>query len=147
MIFRRAAAGEQILLIQDGYGNWGFPKGHVEPGEEVVGGALRECMEETGLERLQVMDGLGSTDWFFRSEEVLVHKYCDYFLIEADPHERATPEESEGIQSVVWLSPEAALGRITYENARHILELGLERLSEKLGSSGSRGAPDPRDDR
>lgn len=37
------------LLIQHHAGHWGFPKGHVEPGESMVETAMRELEEETGL--------------------------------------------------------------------------------------------------
>ena len=32
VVFRRIADGYAVLLIKDSYKNWGFPKGHVEPG-------------------------------------------------------------------------------------------------------------------
>jgi len=43
----------QLLLAQRSRGSykgrWGFPGGHLEPGETVVAGALRELEEETGV--------------------------------------------------------------------------------------------------
>jgi ADP-ribose pyrophosphatase YjhB (NUDIX family) len=46
--------GEEILLIrrgnQPGYGLWSMPGGYVDRGEVVERAAIREVMEETGLE-------------------------------------------------------------------------------------------------
>jgi ADP-ribose pyrophosphatase YjhB (NUDIX family) len=45
--------GEQILLVQrakpPGIGKWGFPGGHLEPGETVSACAVRELLEETAI--------------------------------------------------------------------------------------------------
>ena len=35
---------------------WDLPKGHVEPGETFLEGALRECYEETGLHHHENLD-------------------------------------------------------------------------------------------
>ncbi len=117
----------EVLLIRDSYGNWGFPKGHVESGESAEQAALRECREETGLERLQTIAFIGITDWYFRAGSALVHKYCDYFALKADPDERASPQRAEGIQACRWMSPGEALNQVTYENARQVLRRAVER--------------------
>jgi 8-oxo-dGTP pyrophosphatase MutT (NUDIX family) len=148
VVFRRARGGAfEALLIQDSYGNWGFPKGHVEPGETAAEAALRECREETGLGRLRLVGPLGTTDWYFRAGPTLVHKFCDYFLIEADADEAPHPQSGEGIRAVLWLPEGDALARITYANARRVLELALERLAAGVpgtphagGRAGDRAA-------
>lgn len=123
----RRADGDEVLLIKDSYGNWGFPKGHLEPGESGREAALRECREETGITRLEVRGLVASTDWYFRQGDSLIHKYCDYFLMEAAEGEEVSVQTSEGIQACVWLAPEDAMSTISYENARRVLESALER--------------------
>jgi 8-oxo-dGTP pyrophosphatase MutT (NUDIX family) len=122
---RRTGAALEVLLIEDGYGNWGFPKGHVETNERPEDAALRECGEEAGLARLRLSAAIGATDWYFRVGDALIHKFCDYFLVEADPLEEARPRHREGIRACVWLSPEEALSRVTHDNARHVLRRAL----------------------
>lgn len=39
----------KILMIFQNNGFWGFPKGHVEPGESEAETAVREVFEETGI--------------------------------------------------------------------------------------------------
>ena len=58
LLFRRRAAGLQVLLVHLGgpfwarkdLGAWSIPKGEVNPGEEFLGAARREFREETGLD-------------------------------------------------------------------------------------------------
>ncbi len=53
---RHTTDGWEFLLIEDFRGNWGFPKGHPEPGEEPKETAERELQEETGLFIKQWLD-------------------------------------------------------------------------------------------
>ena len=59
------AAGA-IALVRNGLGLpwWGFPKGHVEEGEEILAAARREVYEETGLGELALIRELGSYERF-----------------------------------------------------------------------------------
>ena len=44
----------KILMVQEAkekyYGQWNFPAGHVEEGENILEGAIREVKEETGCD-------------------------------------------------------------------------------------------------
>ena len=42
--------GEEVLMIRDRYGRWTFPKGHIEAGETAREAAVREVLEETGVQ-------------------------------------------------------------------------------------------------
>lgn len=49
----RTGEGRIVLVrraIEPGYGKWVFPGGYVDRGEELLGAALREAREESGLE-------------------------------------------------------------------------------------------------
>ncbi|UCC71073.1 MAG: NUDIX domain-containing protein [Gemmatimonadota bacterium] len=143
VIYRRIPeATLEVLLIKDGYGNWGWPKGHVEAGESLEAAALRECREETGLTRLEVKAWVGTTDWYFRGAGALIHKFCDYFLVEADPGEVALPQRAEGIQACCWLAAEEAAPRLTYANARQVLAAARERL-EPVATEARSASPAP----
>ena len=45
----------KFLILQSDYG-YDLPKGHVEPGEDIKGGAIRECWEETKLRPALIPD-------------------------------------------------------------------------------------------
>lgn len=50
----------QVLLIDEGGGFWGLPKGRQENGESLIETAMREIKEESGVEKAMLLGGLGS---------------------------------------------------------------------------------------
>ena len=140
MVIRPQAGGHHVLLIRDPYHNWGLPKGHLEEGEDAPTAAIREVREETGLTELELGPELGSIDWYFRKDEGLVHKFCSFFLMHWLDGE-AIPELSEGITECVWLAPEEALARVTYDNAREMIRVAVGRLDSASAVDGNGVAP------
>lgn len=117
----RVIGGElHVLLIRDPYRNWGLPKGHVEPGEDDRGAAVREVTEETGLDELVLGPSLMTIDWSFRFRGRRIHKYCAFFLM-ASASGTARPERREGISDCRWVRLGDALDTISYDNAREVL--------------------------
>ncbi|MGH7677863.1 MAG: NUDIX hydrolase [Gemmatimonadaceae bacterium] len=116
-----------FLLIRDSYGKWGFPKGHLERGERSETAALREVMEETGLRSLKLVGSLGTIDWFFQLHGDLIHKNCEYFLMETDVA-KTRPQESEGISACRWAHFGEANDLISYQNSREVLTRANEML-------------------
>lgn len=125
VVLRRIGGELHVLLIKDPYLNWGLPKGHVEPGEDEVGAAVREVGEETGLNTLVVGPELTTIDWVFRVRGRRVHKFCSFFLM-ASPHGKAVPEAGEGITDCRWVSLDEAVGTISYDNARQVLKVAVD---------------------
>lgn len=121
VVVRRAPDGSvRYLLIRDGYGHWGLPKGHLEDGETAEQAALRETSEETGLESLQSHGPVATIDWYFRLRGRLIHKFCHFFLLES-PHGQPVPQQDEGISECQWFGLDEALERVDYANAREVL--------------------------
>jgi len=112
--------GISVLLIRDGYGNWGFPKGHVEVGETDAQTARREIEEETGISDLELKRDLGTIKWEFRRPEGVVQKICRLFLFESSAGDPC-PQLEEGITRADWVKLEHAVGRISYQNTRDML--------------------------
>ncbi len=126
VVFRRGADGVvRFLLIRDSYKNWGFPKGHLEPGEPPAEAARREVAEETGLSDLVLHGPIQVIDWYFRFRGKTIHKYCHFFLFESrqgDP----VPQAEEGITDCAWHQLAEAVRTISYANARGVLERAAE---------------------
>jgi 8-oxo-dGTP pyrophosphatase MutT (NUDIX family) len=51
-------SGEVALVLNGKGAFWGFPKGHIDDGEDVMTAALREIEEETGLTDLTLVKQL-----------------------------------------------------------------------------------------
>jgi 8-oxo-dGTP diphosphatase len=50
VVVRRANGGEVLLVHRPKYDDWAWPKGKQDPGEHVSATAVREVLEETGVE-------------------------------------------------------------------------------------------------
>lgn len=129
VVFRSDPAGVRFLLIQDGHGNWGFPKGHIERGEDPGEAARREVAEEAGLTGLTLYAPLDTIDWFFRFRGRLIHKYCHFFLFESREGS-PVPQSDEGIRQCEWLGPGDAMETLTHDNARAVLRNAIARVHE-----------------
>lgn len=138
VVFRCDEHGAQYVLIYDQHGNWGFPKGHVEAGEDPADAARREVREETGLDRLVLHGPLGTIDWFFRERNRRIHKFCHFFLFEA-PSGVAVAQPEEGVRACGWYRADEALAKITHRNACEILKAAVARVREVCPRAGGSG--------
>lgn len=121
IVFRRDGARTFFLLIRDPYRNWGFPKGHLEQGEDPAAAAVREVAEETGIGAVELRAPVETIDWTFRFRGRQIHKVCHFFLMETTER-RTAPQSAEGITACRWATYEQATKMISYDNARAVLE-------------------------
>ncbi len=140
VVFRRFADGPKYLLILDGHGNWGFPKGHEETGESAEQTARREIQEETGLTALTLHASLPALEWTFRSGRTLVRKRCNYFLFESAVGETC-PQRDERVTRCVWFSYQDATQDLTFPNTSKLLEKAaaiVDRLNPSAAAADHR---------
>ena len=132
VVYRLDGGNPVFLLIRDSYQNWGFPKGHLEPGERAEDAALREVCEETGLSDVALRGTITTIDWYFRFRGRLIHKVCHFFLMEtAQTH--TSPLGAEGITACQWVAYDAAKSAISYANARLVLSRAQEMITGAPG--------------
>ena len=136
VVFRNEGAEPVYLLIRDSYQNWGFPKGHLEDGEEPDAAALREVAEETGLAKLAIRANVETIDWHFRFRGRLIHKVCHFYLMEA-ADSATKPQRSEGITACKWARFDDATKMLSYANAREVLTHAHALLSSNGTSNSS----------
>ncbi|WP_127997177.1 nucleotide triphosphate diphosphatase NUDT15 [Piscinibacter defluvii] len=79
-----------------GAGTWAFPGGHLEFGESPETCAIREVLEETGLEVQNLHPGPFSSDVFVEEGK----HYVTLFVLGACPH--GEPEVCEPLKCLRW---------------------------------------------
>jgi 8-oxo-dGTP pyrophosphatase MutT (NUDIX family) len=94
--------------------DWTFPKGKVEPGEDEETAALREVFEETGF-RCRAGHYLGRR--YVRDRRGRL-KTVSYWVMKRLSGSFMANEE---VDNLLWLTPDAALGRLSYEHDRRLL--------------------------
>lgn len=128
VVYRIDGAEPLFLLIRDSYKNWGFPKGHLESGEQAEEAALREVREETGLESVSLRGTISTIDWYFRFRGKLIHKVCHFYLMETS-QAATSPQGTEGITACQWVGYAEATSAISYANARQVLQRAHEMIN------------------
>lgn len=121
-------AGRVVLTSRRTFGGalkWGLPKGLVEPGESVAGGACREATEETGLQ-VEIVCPLPTIDYWYvdTAASTRVHKFVHYFLMrptggDAAAHDAETEE-------VAALDPEVALAQASFRSEQEVIRAALQ---------------------
>lgn len=101
-------------------GHWDFPKGHIEKGEREGETVNREVREETGISQLTIIPGFReAVRYFFQKEGKKVFKEVVFYLAQAKTKNVQISFEHLGFE---WLPFEKALVKITYKNAKEILQ-------------------------
>lgn len=116
----QGGAPRYLLLKSAVHGTWGAPKGHLEPGEGALAGAIRETLEETGIRDLQVIEG-------FRRDlayEVSTRKRGSYtkrvtYFLALTP--KATHVQSDEHDDSGWFTLHEAMARVSYEGFKQVL--------------------------
>lgn len=116
---QKTAQGWKVLLVQHHSGSWwGFPKGHMEAGEQPKETAQRELLEETGLHLVRWMDHPEIVETYqFHLKGRDIQKKVIYFLAEVDGPLRIQPEE---LVAARWVAITQAESLATFEGMKRI---------------------------
>ena len=111
---------EVALVHREVYKDWGFPKGKLDPGEQLPQTAVREVLEEAGLKvrlgrklgviEYQVGDGLDKE----------VHYWASKVTDKAAAKQRFSPNQE--IAKVEWIAAKEAVKLLSYEHDQNLLE-------------------------
>jgi 8-oxo-dGTP pyrophosphatase MutT (NUDIX family) len=137
------SAGGAVISVRDGSAfvamiatrgrtRWGLPKGAVSEGETSEQAALREVLEETGLEA-EIIKPLDTIEYFFRAGDTLIHKKVDFYLM---MHRGGTmkPQLSE-VDDVEWVELSEAIQRASFPSEKRLLEVAQHDLEPSRTSS------------
>lgn len=131
VLWRAAVAGPEFLLLQNRrHGTWSFAKGHLEGGESLIAGAIREVAEETGivLGPADLIEDFADTSIYQPGESGSDFKRVVYFLA-AGAITSAQLQLSEEHQNSCWLAQSAAVLRLEHQDLKRTLIRAALRLS------------------
>ena len=123
VIFNATPDGPRILLIFDQYGQWTFPKGHLEASETSAAAAIREVYEETGIQG--ELGALVQTIYYdVVKKGRTLRKQVDFFVMHTTQH-TVTLQASEGISDYRWGDATTAMTLLSYDQMKAVLTAAL----------------------
>ncbi|MEI6663125.1 MAG: NUDIX hydrolase [Actinomycetes bacterium] len=108
---RRTANGKRALAL---------PKGHVDKGETIEETALREVLEETGLQTEAVRE-LGEVRYWYRRGGKSIDKSVYYFELRVTGG--SFDDHDDEVEEVRWMPISEALEALTFDGERGMLKL------------------------
>jgi 8-oxo-dGTP pyrophosphatase MutT (NUDIX family) len=117
---------DEVLLIHR-HGRWDLPKGKKHAGEKNKETAIREVMEETGIQKLKITDKLQVTYHFYRRNKRLIIKKTHWYLMKGSKKHELIPAADEGIEKAKWVPFEKAIKKSnqTFRSISEVLEKAI----------------------
>jgi 8-oxo-dGTP pyrophosphatase MutT (NUDIX family) len=128
VIFRRTPATLEVALVRPaGRNAWALPKGLIEPGEPAETAAMREALEETGLEgtilgKIDTIRYTYTAKWKAPPEKVF--KIVTFYLMQHTGGD--TSRHDWEIERVEWLPIDEAVVKASYSTEKNILRKARE---------------------
>lgn len=117
---------KKVLLVYEKNRNfWGFPKGHMEEGENEVETALREVKEEVGLDVEIDVTKRYSLNYIIRDE---IDK-TTILYIAIPKNENLKKQESE-IEDIKWCDFNEALNTLTFKNLKELFKKVIKDIEQ-----------------
>ncbi|MFO7844942.1 MAG: NUDIX domain-containing protein [Balneolaceae bacterium] len=118
------------LLLIHRNGVWDLPKGKLEDDESIPACAVREVMEEVGLDSPPgIISNIGPTYHSYEREGKTYNKETFWFVMKlADEPDEFTPQKKEGITRVEWVPAQKAYQIVGYENLRTVIKRFLDNI-------------------
>lgn len=119
VVFYKNAEVKYLLLRYEA-GHWDFVKGNVEVNESEIDTVLRELKEETGILATQTLDGFRERiQYFYRRQGETIQKEVVFYILQANTEKVELSFEHVGF---VWLDYQHALEKLTFKNAKNVLQ-------------------------
>ena len=106
----------QVLMVKQQKGFWGFPKGHVEDGETEVETAIREVKEETNVD-IVVDENLRFVNHYITDKNV--DKTVIFFVAHPIDNLNIIAQEAE-IKEIEWVDIDLVEDKLTFDNTKEM---------------------------
>jgi 8-oxo-dGTP diphosphatase len=117
--FVSSSSVEIACIYREARGDWTFPKGKLDRGETFEQAALREVVEETGM-NCRVERFVGTTNYTHRKGKP---KIVAYYLMSVNEGEFVPNDE---VDELVWLPLERVRDHLTWDRDRELFDLVLQ---------------------
>ncbi len=95
--------GKILMIFRRG--KWDLPKGKLDEGETLEACAVREVMEETGLQHVELVRPLTVTYHTYYQDGQPCLKASYWYLMRARQNDALTPQADEDIDQCLWAEP------------------------------------------
>ena len=108
---------------------WCLPKGHLEAGESPEQAAVREVAEETGIEA-EIIQSIGTIDYWFTGDDRRVHKVVHHFLLEAKSGDISPANDpDQEAEEARWIAVTTLARELAFPNERKMAQAAAALLS------------------
>lgn len=91
-----------LAMVHDVFGRWTLSKGHIEAGENVKEGTIREIREEMGID-IKILNELGANEYIASDpEKGKTRRQVTYFLARVEGKPKLVLEKKGGLDGVEW---------------------------------------------
>ena len=118
---------EILWIFRRGF--WDLPKGKLDPNETIEACAIREVMEETGIDHLVLGDLILTTKHQYHDTylNTQVEKTTYWYAMTTDTLQNGIPQTEEDIEAIAWVKKEALTPYLekTYDTIKEVIEAHL----------------------
>ena len=126
IVWRDGLERQEILLVYRArYDDWSLPKGKLKKGERWQEAALREVLEETGLQT--ELDQLAGEVFYYVSGRPKLVLFWNMIPLGSAMEIQQIIENSDEIDQVAWVTFPECLDRMSYAGERALVEQEFRR--------------------
>ena len=108
---------DNVLLIKQENGDWGFPKGHAKVGESEIETAKREVLEESGLEIIIENDKKYITNYYPKAN---VYKEVIFFIAKMKNKDDEVKVDNYEVIDYEWVNYTKVKDKLVFPNAKKL---------------------------
>ena len=101
--FVKNSEGDYLLIFRKK--RWDLPKGKLEKKETKEEAAVREVEEECGIDKLRIIEPIGTSYHIYEDEGWFKLKRSHWYLMETSVTKEPKPQQEEGIEKALWAKP------------------------------------------
>lgn len=103
---------------------WRLPKGNIDPGEKITDTAIREVLEETGI-NAKILGKVSDQRYVYTFRGEKIFKIVTFYLME---YLSGEPKENDEVEEIFWLPLEKAKKTLSFQSDKSILQKAKELL-------------------